>query len=153
MRTPVTILLLACLGGTSMAHAQHLPDQPAPPAGAVSLALHPFTPSATTSAGRTRALEGAIIGFVVGAASTIILTRSGGSTAPCDSSANQDALSTGECVGLAVGGGLVGAGVGALIGSRVRVSALQALPPSPVGAGGFNGRLAVVAVSVATPLN
>jgi hypothetical protein len=76
---------------------------------------------------QTRAREGAIVGFIVGAAATVVVTHSGGSTAPCDRSANQDALSSGECIGLAVAGGLVGAGLGALIGSRIRVNA-YALP-------------------------
>lgn len=153
MRVLVTILVAACLGGTPMVHAQQLSYLPAPTEETASLTLPPFTPPANEGASRTRALEGALVGFVVGTAATVIITRSGGSTAPCDSSANQDALSTGECIGIAAAGGLVGAGVGALIGSRIRVSALQALPPLPLGPAGMNGRLAVVAVSVVTPFN
>ena len=62
-----------------------------------------------------------MVGFIVGAAVTVVVTHSGGSTAPCNRSANQDALRSGECVALALVGGVVGAGLGALIGSRIRV--------------------------------
>jgi len=52
------------------------------------------------------------IGAVVGASATYFALNSGGSTSLCDKSANQDATSTGTCVGLYVLGGLAGAGVG-----------------------------------------
>jgi hypothetical protein len=90
---------------------------------------------------QTRAREGAIVGFIVGATATVIVTHSGGSTAPCNRSANQDALSSGECIGLAVAGGLVGAGLGALIGSRIRVNAYAL--STPLGPR-RNGRMSLI---------
>lgn len=66
---------------------------------------------------------GAITGFVLGAGATYLVLRSGGSTAPCDRAANQDAIGAKECAGLAVAGGLVGAVLGGLIGSQIRVGA------------------------------
>lgn len=61
-------------------------------------------------------LVGAAVGFVVGGIVTYVVLHSGGSTAPCDQSANQDAMSTGECLGLTLLGAGVGAGLGALVG-------------------------------------
>ena len=76
---------------------------------------------------------GAGAGFVVGAVGTFALLNQGESTNPCDSSANQDAIGMGGCVGLAAVGGVAGAGLGALIGKlfrsedwqRVRVDRVQ----------------------------
>jgi hypothetical protein len=59
---------------------------------------------------------GAIIGVVVGGVATYAVLHSGGSTAPCNRSENQDAMSSGECIGLTAAGAAVGAGLGALIG-------------------------------------
>jgi prolipoprotein diacylglyceryltransferase len=101
-----------------------------------------------TAGRRTRALEGAVVGFAIGATATYLLTRSSGSTSLCNSSDNQDAMNSRECLGLAVAGGLVGAGVGALVGSRIHVSALQTLPPSPPGQGHRGSRLVIGAVSI-----
>jgi hypothetical protein len=70
-------------------------------------------------------LIGAIGGFVVGATATYFVLHSGGSTSKCDRDANQDALNRGECAGLIALGGLVGAGAGALIGSRFRSDAVR----------------------------
>jgi len=145
------ILGLACFG-VPLAHAQRVPLRPDPVPGTTHLALRStFILPPSTTKGRTRALEGAIIGFVVGAATTAIVTHSGGSTAPCDQSANQDALSSGECFGLAAAGGLVGAGLGALIGSRIRVSAMQALPPTGPASALGGPRVAIAAVSIVAP--
>jgi len=58
-----------------------------------------------------------------------------------------------ECLGLAVAGGLAGAGVGALIGSRIRVSALQTLPPPHRGQVRHGSRLVIAAVSIVAPPN
>lgn len=69
---------------------------------------------------RSRWREGAVGGFVIGGGATFLVLRSGESTAPCDRKRNQDAIGAKECAGIALAGGLVGAGVGALIGSRFR---------------------------------
>ena len=152
MRILRTTLVLACLAGPPLAHAQHVPREPHPALRAERAALVPtFTPPVTITGHRTRALEGAVVGFAVGAAATIILTRSGGSTSWCDRSHNQDAMNSRECLGLAVAGGLAGAGVGALIGSRIRVSAFQALPPLHPGHGRHGSRLVIAAVSIVAP--
>ncbi len=55
---------------------------------------------------------GMAIGAVVGASATYFMLNSGGSTSLCDQSANQDAASTGACVGLYAIGGIAGAGLG-----------------------------------------
>jgi len=149
MRILPTTLVLACFSGPPLAHAQHVPKAPDPALRAEPAALLPtFTPPVTITGHRTRALEGAVVGFAVGAAATIILTRSGGSTSWCDRSDSQDAMNSRECLGLAVAGGLAGAGVGALIGSRIRVSALQTLLPPHSGQGRHGSRLVIAAVSI-----
>jgi hypothetical protein len=43
-----------------------------------------------------------------------------GSTAPCDESANQDAIGSDACLGLKALGAVAGAGLGALIGGLIR---------------------------------
>lgn len=77
---------------------------------------------------RSHWLIGAIGGFVVGATATYFVLHSGGSTSKCDRDANQDAINRGECAGLVVLGGLVGAGAGAFIGSRFRSDAVRLGP-------------------------
>ena len=62
---------------------------------------------------------GAGLGAVIGAGATYLILNSGGSTAPCDRSANQDAMNSGECLGLYTLGGLAGAGLGFLIGGMI----------------------------------
>jgi len=69
---------------------------------------------------RSRWRAGAAIGFVAGAAGTYALLNQGGSTNPCDSSANQDAIGPAACAGLAAVGGVAGAGLGALVGSFLK---------------------------------
>lgn len=76
----------------------------------------------------SRWLAGAGVGFLVGAGVTTVILNSGGSTSLCDRSANQDAISSGECLGLTALGGLAGAGLGALIGSRIRTERWQDIP-------------------------
>jgi hypothetical protein len=129
MRTLAICSVLQCLSLCGALRAQELRVGPRIPPGVL--------PEQAQPRGRTRALEGAVVGFAVGAAATIAITRSGGSTAPCNPSANQDALNSRECLGLAVAGGAVGAVVGALVGSRFRVSvrqeALPALSPTHMG--------------------
>jgi hypothetical protein len=69
---------------------------------------------------RSHWLLGAGVGFVAGAGVTYAVLGSGGSTALCNRSANQDALSTGECLGLVAAGGVAGAGLGALVGALIK---------------------------------
>jgi hypothetical protein len=64
---------------------------------------------------------GAVAGFVIGAGATWLVLHSGGSTATCDRERNQDAIGARECAAITVGGGLAGAGLGAIIGSQIRV--------------------------------
>ncbi len=128
MRSLAICFLLNCVAVSPSLYAQELP----------------------VAARRTRAREGAVAGFIVGATATVIVTRSGGSTAPCNRSANQDALSSSECVGLAVAGGLVGAGLGALIGSRIRVGMRQNASPPP-RLGGVPNRGFLLIVSIGAP--
>ncbi len=131
MRRLAIHFLLNCVAASPSLYAQELPEPSRPVAVGPEQALHPR---------RTRAREGAVVGFIVGATVTVVVTRSGGSTAPCNRSANQDALSSGECVGLAVAGGVVGAGLGALIGSRIRVAVRQNALPLPPHLGGVHNR-------------
>lgn len=65
-------------------------------------------------------VAGAAAGFVVGAGATYLLLNSGGSRSLCNRDRNQDAIGRTECLGLTAAGGVVGAGIGALIGSRIR---------------------------------
>jgi hypothetical protein len=76
-------------------------------------------PPARAAAGSPRLL-GAGVGFVVGAGATWAVLNQGASTAPCDQDQNQDAWGRKECLGAYALGGLVGAGVGALVGGIVR---------------------------------
>jgi hypothetical protein len=116
VRTIVVLVALLWMPQWAELHAQRLRVETAPPrVSPVGLQ--------EVARGRSRAREGAILGFVVGAVATYVVTHSGGSTAPCDRSANQDAMSSAECAGLVVLGGLAGAGVGALIGSQIHFRA------------------------------
>ena len=145
MRTLAICSVLQCLSLCGALHAQQL---------LVGTRLRPrVLPEQTQPRGRTRALEGAVVGFVVGAAATVAITRSGGSTAPCNPSANQDALNSGECLGLAVAGGAVGAVVGALVGSRFRVSVRQQALPAPSPAHMAMNRSVLLLVAVGAPPN
>jgi hypothetical protein len=69
---------------------------------------------------RSHWLAGAVVGFVVGAGATHLVLRTGGSRSFCDRDSNQDALRASDCAWLAAGGGVIGAGIGALIGGRIR---------------------------------
>ncbi len=71
---------------------------------------------------------GAAAGFLAGAIGTWVIVHRGGSTSLCDRSANQDAINTRECLGVAALGGLAGAGVGALIGGFIRTERWEAVP-------------------------
>jgi hypothetical protein len=76
---------------------------------------------AAESRSRSYWRTGAIAGFVIGAGATYLVLHSGGSTATCDRERNQDAIGARECAAITVGGGLVGAGLGAIVGSQIRV--------------------------------
>jgi hypothetical protein len=114
--------MLVSMAGTNALHAQSVAQQPAPRA--------PFAPDLSSIGTRVEArlqdgrkshrLAGAAIGFVVGAGATYLALNSGGSTSKCDRDANQDALSSGECLGLYALGGLAGAGLGAIVGGFIR---------------------------------
>jgi hypothetical protein len=67
---------------------------------------------------RSRTLIGAAAGFIIGAGATYLILQQGGSTSLCDRERNQDAIDASYCAGLYALGGVVGAGAGALIGSR-----------------------------------
>lgn len=67
-----------------------------------------------------RHATGAIVGAVVGGVATYAILHSGGSTAPCNRSENQDAIGSGECLGITAAGAVVGGGVGYLIGGLFR---------------------------------
>jgi hypothetical protein len=71
---------------------------------------------------------GAAAGFVAGAGASYLILHSGGSTAPCDRSANQDAMNATECLGLVVLGGMTGAGIGAIIGGVIRTERWDVVP-------------------------
>lgn len=74
-------------------------------------------------------LPGAAIGFAVGWTAAYVALSSGGSTSTCDQSANQDAVSVGECVALsALVGGVPGFGLGALVGIFIRSERWQDVP-------------------------
>jgi len=77
---------------------------------------------------RAHRLAGAGVGFLVGAGVTFALLNTGGSTSLCNQSANQDAIGSGECLGLAALGGLAGAGLGVIIGGFVRTERWQDVP-------------------------
>jgi hypothetical protein len=95
-------------------------------ATAASYAVRDVTRVEVSQGRRSRWLVGAGVGAVGGAGATFLVlngTLFGGgsaSTAPCNRSANQDAISVGECVGLTALGAVAGAGLGALIGGLIR---------------------------------
>lgn len=95
---------------------------------------------------RSHWLIGAGGGLVAGTVGMVAILNSGGSTAPCDRSANQDAISSGACLGLYALGGAGGAGLRALVGSFIRTDRWRAVPlerlslgPRPSTAGGGVG--------------
>jgi hypothetical protein len=82
---------------------------------------------------RSHPILGAAVGFVLGAGTTYMVLNGGGSTSKCDRSANQDAMSSGECLGAYVLGGVIGAGVGAGIGALIRTNRWESLPLDRLG--------------------
>lgn len=100
-------------------------------AGASTSPRHPLasvTRIEVSRGERSRWRAGAGAGFVVGALGTYVALNRGGSTNPCDPSANQDAIGQGSCIGLAAAGGLAGAGLGALVGSLFRSERWEEVP-------------------------
>jgi hypothetical protein len=77
---------------------------------------------------RSNWLAGAGVGLLVGAGATYLVLNSGGSTSLCDRASNQDAMSSGECLGATALGGVAGAGLGALVGSLIRSERWEDLP-------------------------
>jgi hypothetical protein len=77
---------------------------------------------------QSHTLLGAGIGFLVGGGVAVALLYTGGSTSLCDQSANQDAMNSGECIGLSALGGVAGAGLGAIIGGFIRTERWQGIP-------------------------
>jgi hypothetical protein len=77
---------------------------------------------------RSHRLAGAGIGFLAGGGVAAAVLYTGGSTSQCDQSANQDAMSTGECIGLTALGGLAGAGLGAIVGGFFRTERWEDVP-------------------------
>jgi len=67
-------------------------------------------------------------GFLVGAGGTFVLLNRGGSTNPCDRSANQDAIGPAAGAGLAALGGVAGAGAGAFTGRLFRTERWEVVP-------------------------
>lgn len=126
VRTPLAAALLLLLAAhtTAAAQAPAVSAAPAPGlfpvSGSPSRVLLEAPALAEAGRGGSRTLLGAGIGLAAGAGATYLVLHRGGSTSPCDRDANQDAMSEGECLGLVALGGVVGAGVGALIGSRFR---------------------------------
>lgn len=116
----VLLLGLACVFAARPADAQQVgPRAPSfSPFDATSAARRPITSVETGS----YKLQGAIAGFVVGAAGAALVLYSGGSNSLCDSSSNQDAMNTRECVALIAAGGVVGGLAGYLIGGRINRS-------------------------------
>jgi hypothetical protein len=95
---------------------RHQAASPAPPFGyQVSTPLN----DATVRQRRSHTLAGAAAGLVIGAGATYLLLQQGGSRSFCNKDTNQDAIHARGCLGLYAAGGAVGAGVGALIGSRM----------------------------------
>jgi len=68
------------------------------------------------------------LGFLLGGAGAYALLHGGGSTSLCDRSRNQDAMSRGECAGLTLAGGAVGAGLGALTATLLRTERWITVP-------------------------
>lgn len=77
---------------------------------------------------RTHGRTGAMVGAVAGGVAAYLTFFTGGSTATCDRSANQDAASSGACLGILALGGLAGAGLGGLVGRFIRTERWHDVP-------------------------
>ena len=69
---------------------------------------------------RTHRLVGFAAGFALGSGATYLVLYQGGSTSRCDRSANQDAMSSGECLGLTALGGVAMGVLGGVVGGFIR---------------------------------
>jgi hypothetical protein len=69
---------------------------------------------------RSRRWEGALTGAVAFGVATHLFLYSGDSTSLCNRDRNQDAIRVRECNAITAGSAVVGAGVGYLVGSRIR---------------------------------
>ena len=112
-RLHLLALALAVFGAAGRLDAQQV--GPYAPAQALATRMRDARPTAPTS----YKMQGAIAGFVVGAVATAVVLYSGGSNSLCDSSSNQDAMNTGECIGVVAAGGAAGALAGYFIGGRI----------------------------------
>jgi len=70
---------------------------------------------------------GAVSGAVVGAGATALVLWSGDSTSLCNRDSNQDAMDSTYCRGLVAAGGILGAGIGAYLGSWIPRERREAL--------------------------
>lgn len=95
---------------------------------------------------RSRWLPGAGAGLIVGGVATWAITYHGGSTSPCDRSANQDALSASECAGVVALGAVAGAALGAGIGSLIRTERWETIRGDGLDIGLAPGRGAQIRV-------
>jgi hypothetical protein len=77
---------------------------------------------------RSHRTVGGVIGFVAGAGIAYLILNSGGSTSLCDQDANQDAIGSGECLGLVAAGGAIGGGLGIIIGGGIRTERWMRMP-------------------------
>jgi len=93
-----------------------------------SFALADIKQLEVSDGSRSYRFLGAGVGLVVGATATILIANSGGSTSLCDRSANQDAMSSSECLGIYALGGVVGAGLGYLVGSLIHSESWKPVP-------------------------
>jgi len=98
---------------------------------------------------RGHRLAGAAAGLLVGGGVSYLVLHSGGSTSLCDRSANQDAMSASECLGLTAAGALVGAGLGAILGGVIRSERWQEVSTEPVRIGLLPGSSPRIVLSIA----
>lgn len=126
-RGPIIALALAL----ALASAGAVQAQSPAPAAAVSATSEeagtPGRPPVLPVSGSHRLVVGGA-GFLVGAGVTFLVLNHGGSTAPCDRSANQDAWSRGGCLGAYALGGIVGAGLGLMAARLLGADRRQAIP-------------------------
>jgi hypothetical protein len=118
------------------------------PGGTLALPTTDIEALAVSRGKHGHALAGAGVGFLVGAGVAYAVLSSGGSTSPCDETANQDAIGSTACLGLAALGGAAAAGLGAVIGGFVRTERWQDVPLERlrVGLRSQGGRLGLTVV-------
>lgn len=86
-----------------------------PTSGRGRSGMHTLDGEPGMAVGTRRSWLGAGAGLIVGGGATWLVLHQGGSTARCDQDANQDAWSRSQCWAASAAGGLVGAGIGALL--------------------------------------